>query len=229
MNKGHSTEEIPLSDHPTQPGKMEGAELGVFDEQATVTKILSRFLAKETCATAPEQPISPEIERKSPSIEKQVSRGIETLQQVDGLKPDVWEKLSLNERLEVLQEVENGMAEVQGRPAAKVITRKKGGFGAYSVKSNTIFINEKFLARNDIAEQVDVTIHEGRHAYQRYAIIHPGFHANESEVLEWKDNLKDGCKNFRTIQLHGFRAYRTQPVEYDAWSYAYTFRQILYG
>lgn len=222
--------EFTPSDHPVQKGKVEVDESGSFEEQITITKILSGFLVEDTHrATTLDRPVGQEVEFASPSIEEQVNRGVEALQQIEGIKPEVWKMLSLKERIEILQAVEIRMAEVQGRPPAKVITRKKGGFGAYSPKSNTIFINEKFLARNAVAEQVDVTIHEGRHAYQRYAIGHPGYHANESEVSEWHDNLKDGCKNFKTIQIHGFRAYRTQPVEYDAWSYAYTFRQIIYG
>ena len=62
---------------------------------------------------------------------------------------------------------------------------------------------------------IDTIAHEGRHAYQHYAVEHPGFHPDEHEVEYWRANFE----TYLQPNLYGFDAYWMQPVEVDARRY----------
>ena len=59
----------------------------------------------------------------------------------------------------------------------------------------------------------DTIAHEGYHAYQGYAIKHPGFHKDMKQVKEWAINDRN-VKYFRRGD-----EYLVQPRERDAWKY----------
>lgn len=58
----------------------------------------------------------------------------------------------------------------------------------------------------------DTIAHEGYHAYQGYAIKHPGFHKDMKQVKEWAINDRN-VKYFRRGD-----EYLVQPRERDAYS-----------
>ncbi|MGE5653142.1 MAG: hypothetical protein ACM3ZQ_02585 [Bacillota bacterium] len=156
---------------------------------------------------------------------EQLSEATAALEQMQEIRPDVWEDLTLRERLDALQNVENLMSEIQGRTPIGVVTEpmEPGLYGYFDGKA--VHISLEGLASNDVAEAVDTIIHEGRHAYQHYAVDHPGFHPDQEQVEAWRDNFKD----YLTAELYGQEAYQTQPVEADAWAYASTIRHDIYG
>jgi len=139
------------------------------------------------------------------------------LQALQGLQSDEWQKLDFRERLEVLQKVENSMAEVQGRPSVQVNAEVMGKPTLFGVYDGTkITLNDAPIKENDIRGVLDTVIHEGRHAYQHYAVTHPGIHPKSSEVEAWRDNRD----HYLDAELYGQEMYQNQPVEADAWSYA---------
>lgn len=202
------------------------AEPGSLAEKKSVTKLLGDFLDLALRnISANEEQARRGVERIAPSQVEQKNRGVEALQQIEGIKPEVWEKLSLQERVTVLQTVESVMAEAQERPELQIVAEKMppNSFGRFNGRA--IYINELHLSNNEVAEHVDTIIHEGRHAYQLYAIEHPGYHSDNLDVLAWRENFAE----YKTVQKHGARAYSTQPVEVDARAYASALRQILYS
>lgn len=156
---------------------------------------------------------------------EQMSEAVTALEQIQEIRPENWEDLGLGERLAALQGVEDLMSEIQGRPPLDVVAERMepGLYGYFDGKA--VHISTWGLSSNDVAEAVDTIIHEGRHAYQHYAVDHPGFHPDQQQVEEWRDNFP----NYLAAELYGQEAYQNQPVEADAWAYASSIRNEIYG
>jgi hypothetical protein len=153
----------------------------------------------------------------APSDKEQIRRAADALQGVEGLKPGEWKDLIAEQRKEVLQEAEKALAKAQGRPSLPLEVKRleKGKNGEFSADENKIFISERLLKGDDLHQALDTMAHEGRHGYQWYAVNHSGFHSNEKEVEAWRDNFinySDGTKV-------GFKHYRNQAIEDDAFHY----------
>lgn len=78
--------------------------------------------------------------------EGQIADSIESLSQMPEIQPDRWEELDSQERINVLQSVENGMANIQGRPSVAIEAQQMGNneFGAWngeSIAINTDHVN----------------------------------------------------------------------------------------
>ena len=103
--------------------------------------------------------------------------------------------------------------------AEKMDSRTYGYFDEHAIHINT-------KMWDDISETVDTIAHEGRHAYQHYAIKHPMFHSNVEEVASWRNNNIPG--NYLSAEKYGQARYKAQPIEADAWTYASAIRLRLY-
>lgn len=156
---------------------------------------------------------------------QQIGEATNRLGQFDEIKPEIWQRLEEPERLAALQQVENEMADVQSRPSVEVVADEMGekSFGYFD--GERMHVSADALRSDNVSENVDTVIHEGRHAYQQYAIDHPGFHHDSAEVEAWNENMED----YLSVQMYGQEAYQNQPVESDAWDYASQIRQDLYG
>ena len=155
------------------------------------------------------------------SVEGLTEADIEYIKGIENLKPENWENLDPGERLETLQELENKLAEIQGRPPAPVFARPlpPGNMGYFDPTTNSISIGHEMLYDPSMRlELIDTIAHEGRHAYQHYAVEHPGFHPDEHEVEYWRMNFE----NYLSSDFFGFEIYRGQPVEVDAFRYGDT-------
>jgi len=159
----------------------------------------------------------------------QETKVVEELRMVEGINPVDWKDMSEYERLEILQDVEERVARVQGRPPAHVATyaATPGEFGYYNPDTNEINISSNSLKNDDVKEVVDTLIHEGRHAYQHYAVEHPDIHSDRQEVAAWAINLQKD--HYLSADRYGQELYQTQPVEKDAWRYAQTIINEIYG
>jgi len=158
---------------------------------------------------------------------QQVQQAAQTLQQIHELRPDVWRELDFKSRLKVLQSVENKMAEVHGRPSALVKTKpmKPGEFGGYDRETRIITLNEVHIKSGDIREITDTVVHEGRHAYQHYAVEHPSFHPDAAQVETWRHNFD----HYLPAEIYGQEIYESQPIEADARDYADEIITALFG
>ena len=158
--------------------------------------------------------------------QEQIEAASTSLRQVDALRPGVWQQLDDAERLAVLQDVENRMAEIQGRPAVavRVEPMPPGVYGGYA-RGRGITLSQEHLESNDTRELLDSIVHEGRHAYQDCAIQTPGFVADSELIESWRGNWD----NYLTADEYGQELYESQPIERDAWQYAARIAEAVLG
>jgi hypothetical protein len=147
------------------------------------------------------------------------------------------------DRRDVLQEAEDRLARIQGRPAERVYlyegpTNEIGEYisedKATAEKRRGIYVNTEseawkdpktHLRRASSSPVLHSVVHEGRHAYQHHAIKERpraakadliAFHTDEKETLRWEENQQ----NLKDPDRDGFEAYHEQIVEVDADEYA---------
>ena len=159
------------------------------------------------------------------SLETFSPESVEYLQSIEGLKPENWMELQPYERLEVLRTLESRLAEIQGRPPLPVVAEPmdfSGFFDGEALHVNVEHINDPSYR----LEVIDTVAHEGRHAYQQYAVAHPGFHPNAQEVLYWAANQQSYFQPKEIGGRFGPEYYMNQPVELDAWRYGEMTRNV---
>lgn len=137
------------------------------------------------------------------------------LTQIEGLDPANWRELPVHERMESLKELEERLAEVQGRPPIELRCEPLGlnQCGYFSSREGVMVLSESLVRSSSPFEAIDTVAHEGRHAYQYYAVQHPEIHDDPFEVAAWAENFD----NYLTAEMYGYEAYRNQPIEADAW------------
>lgn len=146
---------------------------------------------------------------------------VDRLKDIPGLRSGEWAERNLEERKESLLELENRLAEIQGRPTADVrfvrySGENAGTFGEYRPDENRILLNVDFVRDDqEPTESINTIAHEGRHAYQSHAITHEGFHPDRDEVERWRANDGDYLSYIKV----GEKRYREQPLEADAWPF----------
>lgn len=157
----------------------------------------------------------------------------EELCNVEELKIEKWQQLSLNERLEVLQRIENTAAYIEHRPACEVKMRKldsrtNGHFIPNDgITMNTSRMKASAESQESLDKLLETLIHEGRHSYQHYNIYTRMVHSSPAQVAQWRENwpnyfdgecIEMGGLHIRTpfLRQTGFRLYYYQPLETDA-------------
>jgi hypothetical protein len=158
--------------------------------------------------------------------EGQIADCVESLSQMPEIQPDQWEGLDQHERLNTLQTVEDRIADIQGRPSVAIDAQQMGEneFGAWDGQSIVINVDH-VNGDQSIMENLDTVIHEGRHAYQEYAMDHPEIVGDDEVISEWIDN----SQNYLDLQTFGAELYYSQPLEQDAWNYASSITDSLYS
>ena len=158
----------------------------------------------------------------APSVEGLSTADIEYVSATEGLSAQTWEGLDSSERLEALQTLEGKLAEIQGRPPLAVIAEEMpsitncGYFDGKALHVNAAHLEDPTYRM----EVIDTIAHEGRHAYQHYAIEHPGFHPDAKEVGYWAANAETYMQPDLAVKTFGFEYYANQPMELDAVKYA---------
>lgn len=198
---------------------------------------------KNVMADAVTRSFSPEIVESyfskiecAPHDIEQIELVSDVLSDMQELKFENWEQLSLDERLEVVNKLESKAAEIECRPSCPVYIEDMGSIsivgehvygrlGGYSPDAKDITINAEMLRSNNPAalrETLDTIIHEGRHAYQDYNVNEREVHSRHSEVVSWAETMEGGkwgyCGGSST--LLGQRLYEQQSVEIDARNFA---------
>ena len=157
------------------------------------------------------------------SEEVQANRLAEYLQGMDEIKLEKWKDLSLEERREALQKIEDMAAEIGGRPALQVVVTQlpAGTRGAMNWGSKRINMNETLVssdAPEDLRQAVKTLVHEGRHAYQFSNVYERRREPNSEKFEAWSVNLE--TMGYLSVKEYGFHLYYTQPVEVDARVYS---------
>lgn len=144
------------------------------------------------------------------------------------LTGDAWTSLSDEQKVEVLQTIENHSAYESGRLSCPVLGRflytGSDGIvlGSYDPHNQVIYVNTSQFDPDskyghDSEALVTACLHEGRHAYQHQVVNGTVECEDETVAEEWRDNLAEG--NYISFKENP-RAYYNQPVEVDAREFA---------
>ena len=146
-----------------------------------------------------------------------------------------WTSLRINEKIDVLQSIEDEIAKRERRLPCIVSadympsTEDSICLGKYRTLTKDIVINSEQLEvdskyGNDYKVHVNTVLHEGRHAYQDQAVAGVIEHDDSVELEKWRDNITPG----HYIEfLQNPKGYFNQPIESDARAYANKeFKQI---
>lgn len=159
----------------------------------------------------------------------QIGEACEALGAMPEIQPGNWDALPTEERLTALQNVEDTLAGIQQRPSVEVHGESMGA-GTYGYfDGDRIAVNaEQLNGGAPVEEMVDTVVHEGRHAFQQYAIEHSGVVSDQAVVDAWAANMAPG--GYLSVE-DGFdpELYQSQPIEADAWSYAERIREAVYS
>lgn len=156
------------------------------------------------------------------------------------LRYENWTNLSEDEKLSLLNDVEQTQANLEHRDSMTVEFEDlpKNTFGYQDADNNRIVLNRAHILSDHPfyhREAIDTIIHEGRHAYQHYNVDVQTIHESDAEVASWRENFYDpkygyyhsqGRKMYipledGTVQeMSDNRLYEYQPVEIDARNFA---------
>ena len=151
---------------------------------------------------------------------------------IEALRFENWTKLTqVNDRLQALQDIENGLAaqekrdpcEVKFFPEDKI---KSGLMGEYVDQDKSIYINPELVVSNEPYAATETAFHESRHAYQAHIARHPEQAENQEQAKDWQMTEQGG---YLTYQKYGYNKYRWQPEEKDANQVAHQSTDELYG
>lgn len=161
------------------------------------------------------------------------------LETVKDIKFENWCKLTLEQKKDVLNRIEQNVAAIEHRPALRVDIEemKPKTLGYQSASQHKIALNSLYVNSNNPnvhREVIDTILHEGRHAYQHYNVDVKCIHESAAEVSTWRENFYNpeykyyqstGQKimiryNDGSVHNVDFRLYYHQPVETDARNFA---------
>lgn len=175
-----------------------------------------------------------ETERYAPTTEIQASQIREEYLNIPELQYDNWKELSIEQRIDTLNAMEQKVAEIAKRdPMQVVVEPMRGGVMGY-FDGTKLAISENSLMKSDYfsyMHALDTLFHEGRHAYQQYNIERfreERTERNNSMVEAWKDNYVIGYRG-QTLEIKnwGYMRYQEQPIEVDARVFAERIMQEL--
>lgn len=170
-------------------------------------------------------------------LTKEIATEIENM---DGLRYENWTKLSEEQKLELLNSVEQTQARIEHRDAMTVELEDMpmNYFGYQDSNNNRIVLNRSHILSDNPflhRESIDTIVHEGRHAYQHYNVEVRTVHESDAEVESWRQNFSNseygyyqsrGQKIYIPLEdgsieeMSDRRLYEYQPVEIDARNFA---------
>lgn len=172
---------------------------------------------------------------EAPNDMEQVAMISDVMSETEGLRLDEWKNLSLEQRVNLLNDLEVQIAEIEHRPACPIeaknlgeITESGGTLQGHMGNHVTNIFGMEYIEINSellksdapvyYREVLDTVVHEGRHSYQTYNLEHREVHTSKGDLTNWHTNHEVyGYQDARTC---GFKAYWLQPVEADARKFA---------
>lgn len=159
---------------------------------------------------------------EAPNDIEQAREASEMLRNIEGADFKTWQSLSIEERADVLQEIESNIAEIAHRPDASVELRSLGRDASYGYYDNNghIVINQDFIdaSYENYRECLDTIVHEGRHAYQDYNLNVRQVHPSAGDITNWRIN--EFNLSYQDYKTYGMERYWMQPLEADARKFA---------
>ena len=159
--------------------------------------------------------IKNEIENNSYTIKNNID-------ELKKLQDSEWQKLSVQEKLNVLQIVANIEGRVLGISTELCVGAKSMPdyvIGQYVVNTDKIYINIDKVDKCDAEETLNTICHESYHAYQaKMADVYNNLSENDKKLKLFKDARKY-AENYENYHSSGPKYY-DQPLETDAREYA---------
>ena len=167
--------------------------------------------------------ISPEY-LEAPSDNVQIAESVDAMNDIDGLQYSDWVSSGYEQKLGVLQELENSVARIAHRPSCRINVKElgDGNYGYFDPNTKEITVNSLYIKSDNFAdykETLDTIVHEGRHAYQDYNMNERQVHPRGTEVENWRLN-SDSQLGYLDAQTWGLELYEYQPMEADARAFA---------
>lgn len=183
------------------------------------------FERKDTYTPDENENLLPEIfGRSSDEFKFDFTINQELRDYLDKFAPQRWEQLSIDDKLQNINEFSETLADklnLKEPPAIFLFPGPEGSYGAYNPTTNTVTINHSLLS--DPVELVDTIAHETWHAYQ---------HQRANMMENKQDYLyKLNFSNYISPQALGdgkylfFPDYQEQLVEAEARAFASIFRE----
>lgn len=186
----------------------------------TVSELRGLCINASTC---PNNPTTLDIQKR---MDHHMRTNTLQLLKTGSLSEEAWDQLGQNvdgkKRLlaDLLRDVNSNLgtnvtAEIEYFHDESMRTR-----GYYNPETNRVYLNECYLTAEDGYQVSRTVVHEMRHAYQKYAITHPEKVLTSRETIEaWLGNQPPlGYKSMNAG--YSFEEYVSQPVEWDAKSFA---------
>lgn len=162
-----------------------------------------------------------EAPEKAPGMEVQVAMIRESFLNSEPLQFENWTGLSLEDRITLLNQLEENVAQISCRDAMPVHAERLPASCGGHCNGEILAINQKHIMSNnyqDYRTMLNTFFHEGRHGYQFYNLNKNRVETNQALVESWENNFV--LEGYRGVRLDfkgwGFRRYQEQPVEVDA-------------
>ncbi len=133
-----------------------------------------------------------------------------------------WKKLTIQQRIQALQNLENLEAKKVGRPPYTIVIEKMnfGGLCCYGERKIKIAPDLMY----DIERRfylLHVYFHESRHAYQNFLVNSKKKFCVFSKAYKWKKNYEGPLRQYaENSSIKEYSFYEMQPIERDANLYA---------
>lgn len=164
-----------------------------------------------------------DVQEFAPNMEVQAEEIRDIFYEIPDLSFENWQNLDLEQRVEVLNQFEEKIAEIEMRPPLPVVyeSMPSGTYGYYD--GTKLAISDAQLSSNtydDYREMLDTLFHEGRHAYQYYNLGVQRTEQSDELFNSW--DVNENKIGYQSAASAGFYRYYTQPVEVDARVFAET-------
>lgn len=137
-----------------------------------------------------------EAERNAPSVEIQAGLIREAALNIPDLRYESWKQMNPEQRLQLLNTLEERTAEIALRDPKTVVARELNVPGL--CKNESIILNRELLNADTVEgfeALVSTLIHEGRHAYQQYNMTVSQVEKSKELVNAWRTNMVLGYDN----------------------------------
>lgn len=146
---------------------------------------------------------------EAPPDHMQIERIATYMSTCESLKFENWSKLSIDQMIEVFNEMDRQIANIEHRNPQLVNHGKFDEPNLFGVHvGNEIIINSELLAKSALnpeilAKTLETFIHEGRHAYQCYNVFERRVHQSNATIDVWAENLEPYSPNNRLGYYNG--------------------------
>ena len=163
----------------------------------------------------------------APTMEVQAALIREEFLNIPELHYENWKALSVEQRVEAMNEMEQKVAQIALRDPIPVYCEdlEKGIMGLNT--GDKLIVDEQQMASDSYEsylQALDTLFHEGRHSYQDYNLLVKRVEQSDELVNSWIANYKLSYDNGDRLifKEYGMLRYFTQPLEVDARLFAET-------